>query len=306
LVKLSDDIIKQTIRQVINNEDYRTEILSIVQAEFMEYATDLFKRIGLAHLRQAPPTFDWYLNEFLDANFPSEELVDYSRLHRLRYANTYSPSTHDFIEGVTQQYIDPLYEAIQTLAGDGSDIEITLPVKFRAVTIDLPLSKSLVVLSSLALKRATMLRWMSKTVEEEVEKRLMVVLCQLFGVDQAHYQHSGLTSEKREVDFFLIDNAGRKHLCEVKLMGRGNPESADAVIARQTDVFVADKLSDLNKEQLTGRGIHWVELRTEQGYRKFLSILQSYGIPATDFEGDVNERLDIIFQSIFNKGTAEI
>lgn len=33
-------------------------------------------------------------------------------------------------------------------------------------------------------------------------------------------------------------------------MGKGNPESADAVIARDSKVFVADKLSDLNKKQL--------------------------------------------------------
>ena len=45
----------------------------------------------------------------------------------------------------------------------------------------------------------------------------------------------------------LVDNAGLRHRCEVKLMGRGNPESADAVHARSSQVFVADKLSDLNK-----------------------------------------------------------
>ena len=66
----------------------------------------------------------------------------------------------------------------------------------------------------------------------------------------------------REVDFDL-KNGNEKFRCEVKLMGKGNPESADAVIARDSKVFVADKLSDLNKEQLDERGVEWVELRSD-------------------------------------------
>lgn len=58
------------------------------------------------------------------------------------------------------------------------------------------------------------------------------------------------------------------YCCEVKLMGKGNPESADAVIARDNRVFVADKLSDLNKSQLTSLGLEWVELRDTNGYFK--------------------------------------
>ena len=39
-------------------------------------------------------------------------------------------------------------------------------------------------------------------------------------------------------------------------MRRGNPESADAVIARDSRVFIADKLSDMNKKQLTNRKLN--------------------------------------------------
>ncbi|MEJ7700895.1 MAG: hypothetical protein WKF71_14795 [Pyrinomonadaceae bacterium] len=46
-------------------------------------------------------------------------------------------------------------------------------------------------------------------------------------------------------------------------MGKGNPESADAVIARDSRVFVADKLSDMNKRQLNSRKVDWIELRAK-------------------------------------------
>ncbi|MDM8527995.1 CfrBI family restriction endonuclease, partial [Anaerolineales bacterium HSG24] len=103
----------------------------------------------------------------------------------------------------------------------------------------------------------------------------------------------------REVDFYLIGQERKKYRCEVKLMGRGNPESADAVIARDTDVFVADKLSDLNKEQLTDLGINWVEMRASNGYRRFINVLDSLSIPYTDFTGNIDEKLDRIFKTIY-------
>jgi hypothetical protein len=37
-------------------------------------------------------------------------------------------------------------------------------------------------------------------------------------------------------------NNGKEYLCEVKLTGKGNPESADVIIARDSNIFVADTL----------------------------------------------------------------
>jgi len=36
---------------------------------------------------------------------------------------------------------------------------------------------------------------------------------------------------------------------EVKLMGKGNPESADAIFAKEPTIFLANKLFDKNKMQ---------------------------------------------------------
>ncbi len=67
------------------------------------------------------------------------------------------------------------------------------------------------------------------------------------------------TTFEREIDFYLIEN-NNQYKCEVKLMGKGNPESADAVIARDSRIFIADKLSDMNKRQLNSLKVDWVEL----------------------------------------------
>ena len=86
----------------------------------------------------------------------------------------------------------------------------------------------------------------------------------------------------REVDFKLYGKNKKEYRCEVKLIGSGNPESADAVIARDSDIFVADTLSTQNKNQLNQLGILWVELKDhskENIISQFKSILSKLEIP---------------------------
>jgi len=62
-------------------------------------------------------------------------------------------------------------------------------------------------------------------------------------------------------------------------MGKGNPESADAVIARNTHIFIADTLSELNKQQLSSLNIYWIELGTKNGMLKFNDVFSALNIP---------------------------
>ena len=71
--------------------------------------------------------------------------------------------------------------------------------------------------------------------------------------NQQYYDQSRVPVSMREVDFYLI-NDDKFYRCEVKLMGKGNPESADAIFARESSIFVADKLSDLNFKGLEVEG----------------------------------------------------
>ena len=103
---------------------------------------------------------------------------------------------------------------------------------------------------------------------------------------------------EREVDFYLCDS-DKNYKCEVKLMGKGNPESADAVIARDSKVFIADKLSDTNKKQLDSLKVEWVEMRSKNGYQRFEQTLKNLNIPHNTLKGDVDKNLDEIFKTIF-------
>jgi hypothetical protein len=147
---------------------------------------------------------------------------------------------------------------------------------------------------------------------KRTEKVLMRTLCKLFSVPDTCYGEketivtvetkakkgsTKTTKVKREIDFYFF-NETNQYRCEVKLMGAGNSESADAVIARDSEIFIADTLSKQNIDQLNDLGVEWVELRIENGYQRFAKVLQNLGIPHTNFDGDIDEKLNEILNEI--------
>lgn len=77
-----------------------------------------------------------------------------------------------------------------------------------------------------------------------------------------------------------IKDKSKIYRVEVKLMGKGNPESTDAVIARGTNIFIADTLSLQNKNQLKSLNIEFLELKNNQNsIADFKKILQRLEIP---------------------------
>ena len=132
----------------------------------------------------------------------------------------------------------------------------------------------------------------------------MLALCKLYKVDPQYYNAEHFVKNKtldvdREIDFYL-KNGSNQYKCEVKLMGQGNPESADAIIARDSHVFVADTLSQQNKNQCDQLGISWVACRDKDGYKRFALALDKYGIPYTEFIGNITEVLPEILDELFD------
>lgn len=179
-----------------------------------------------------------------------------------------------------------------------NDLNITLTIKFKGVSVDLNVSESLIVINTLAVKRAALRGALWSTAGKKTEKYLMSTLCMLFNVPKENFDQNSVPESMREVDFYLI-KGNNYYRSEVKLMGKGNPESADAIFARESNLFVADKLSDLNKIQADKLNVEWVCLRDANGYKRFTKALDKWEIPYERFEGNLDKKLDKIFEEIF-------
>lgn len=296
---LTDQVIKNIISKLIKGKDYRIEIVNLINAEFLQHAIDFFKRIVDAKLKNEDITIDWYKKEFLNPKLSSREIAINSGLNIKTITNMYNTARREIVIEATNEHYDTLYNSIQELTEKEHELDLKLTIKFRGVSVDLNVSESLIAINTLAVKRAELRGGFWSTAGKLTEKYLMITLCKIFDVPTKHYDQSIVPSSMREVDFYL-NNESKFYRCEVKLMGKGNPESADAIFARESNIFVADKLSDLNKQQATKLNCEWIELRSVEGYKRFAEVLRRLGIPHTEFNDDVDKKLNNVFEEMFS------
>lgn len=302
-MKLTDQVIKNIVSRVIKSQDYRIEIVNLINADFLQFVVDFFKKVVEAKLNSTDITIEWYKNAFINNDLPPEDIAINSGLNKKTISNMYRSATRQIVIEASNEHFDTLYNSIQALVENENEIELTLTIKFKGVSVDLNVSESLIVINTLAVKRAALRGGMWSTAGKRAEKYLMLTLCKLYNVDSQYYSSDHFIRNKkldvdREIDFYL-KNQETQYKCEVKLMGQGNPESADAIIARGSNVFVADTLSQQNKNQCDQLNVSWVACRDENGYKCFAKVLQRFNIPYTDYNGNLDEDLPKILDTIF-------
>lgn len=72
---LTEQVIKNIIKKLFASEDYRIEIVTLINAEFLQFAIEFFKKIIDAKLNNEDVTVDWYKQEFLNRRLPSKEIA---------------------------------------------------------------------------------------------------------------------------------------------------------------------------------------------------------------------------------------
>jgi hypothetical protein len=301
-MKLVNQIVKNIITRVIKSQDYRIEVVNLINAEFLQFAIDFFKKIVNAKLNSDAITIDWYKNEFMNSDLPPDDIAINSGLNEKTIRNMYGTTKKTIVIDAANKHFETLYNNIHALVEMEKEIDLILTIKLKNVSVDLNVSESLIVINTLAVKRAALWGGLWSTAGKSVEKYLILTLCKLYHVPEKNYNATHFVKNKgkkvdREIDFYFLNN-GEEYLCEVKLMGKGNPENADAVIARNSNIFVADTLSQQNKNQCDQLGIYWVALREANGYKRFGLVLEKLGIPYKDYQGNLDNDLPVILDGL--------
>ena len=68
----------------------------------------------------------------------------------------YGTATKSIIIEAANEHFDSLYNSIQALVKIDKEIDLTLTIKIKNVSVDLNVSESLVVINTLAVKRAAL------------------------------------------------------------------------------------------------------------------------------------------------------
>ena len=208
---LTQKIIQSIIKKLIHGEDYRIEIVTLINAQFLQYTIDFFKKVVEAKLKNEKITSDWYKKEFLNEELSAEEIAINSGLNKKTISNMYNSASKEVVLEASSKHYEELYNAIESLVNDEEDLNINLTLKFKGVSVDLNVSESLIVINTLAVKRASLRGGLWSTVGKRVEKPLMQALCKIYGVAEKNYTFQIKSKAKnkndfeREIDFYLCD-----------------------------------------------------------------------------------------------------
>ena len=161
---VKDHIVKNIVARVIKSQDYRIEVVNLLNAEFLQFTIDFFKKVVEAKLGSKDINMDWYKNAFLSEKLSSDEICINSGLNKKTVSNMYRSATKQIVIDASNEHFESLYSSIRTLVENEDDIDLTLTIKFKGVSIDLNVNESLIVINTLAVKRAA-IRNLRKTAE---------------------------------------------------------------------------------------------------------------------------------------------
>lgn len=283
----ADDVIKKTVEKLLAGKDYREEVVNSINAIFFDFTIDFFKKIVEAKMDNKEIDLKWYSDYFINSeNFSPEEAAIYAGVNKKTITNMYGTATKQVVIDVANsnfKYLDSLVTALKDDSMDG--LAITIKISYNNVMVDLSLKESLLVINALATKKIQIRGGAWSSIGKKVEKPLIDKLCDLTGVCEENRNNKHFIKDKnkafdREVDYVLYGADGKEYRIEVKLMGKGNPESADATIARDSDIFVADTLSEQNCNQLTKRGVKYLILKNNKdAISAYAKIMDELKIP---------------------------
>lgn len=263
-----NEVIEKTIEKLIAGQDYREEVIRSINAVFLDFTIDFFKKIVAAKMDCEDITLDWYKKYFITSDkFSADEAAIFAGINKKTITNIYGTANREVVLNVANENFEYLSGLINELEKDSnSGLAISIKISYNNITVDLSLSESLLIINALATKKIQIRGGAWSSIGKKVEKPLIDRLCQIVGVPPQNIDNTTFRKDKtksfdREVDYKLISRTGTIYRIEVKLMGKGNPESADATIARDSNIFVADTLSEQNCRQLKSRGVKYLILK---------------------------------------------
>lgn len=94
---ITDQVIKNIIKRLISGQDYRIEVVALINAEFLQFAIDFFKKVVGAKLNNSDITEDWYKKTFLSNSLSSDEIAINSGLNKKTITNMYNSASKEIV-----------------------------------------------------------------------------------------------------------------------------------------------------------------------------------------------------------------
>ena len=71
-MRITEQVAINIINKLLKGDDYRIEVVTLINAEFLQFAIGFFKKVIDAKLKSNDITVDWYKKEFTEKDKKSD------------------------------------------------------------------------------------------------------------------------------------------------------------------------------------------------------------------------------------------
>lgn len=294
-MRISPDALREMLRCLFTDgANHRRVALDEINRFFLNEAIDFFTSVAEAKLRgEDLADGDWYEGEMLDSMRPKEEIAAAAGLAIKTISNIRESTRKEVVVDESLRNYRTLRRTLDELIAARDAPSLVLTIKIGPVGVDLTIEESLIVVNALATRHEAIRGGAWSSIGKALEVPLMESLCLMFGADRRCWRRAEEEESHHQIDF-VLQSHGKPYLCEVKLMGKGNPESAKAAYAHNASLLVGDRISEQAKTYLAKNRIEWVAMAEPSGWKRFGAVLGEFNIDNEGARGlaDLDEVLD--------------
>ncbi len=300
MATITTEMQRHIIRELLSDGgNHRLAVFQQINRQFLDYALAFFDLARRSKVKWEEThegddeAAAWYKRFALEQASDRDDLQIVAGIPAKTVTNIYGGASQVTILNAAADNIQFLTDTLQELNAlrkAGPAVRIAMGDGFEFTH-----SESLLIFNSLAVKRAQISGGNWSSVGMQVETPLLQTLCLLYGIDGRYHRKAMKKDSRYQVDY-MLQRRGVEYRCEVKLNGRGNPESVTSAIARDPRILLADWISDQNREKLNASDIAWIDFSDQRGFRRFADVLDKFQIPHSEPQG--LDRLDSILDQI--------
>lgn len=296
-MRIDPDALREMLRCLFTDgENHRRVALDEINRLFLAEALDFFTRIAELKLKgEDLDQTDWYRESLLGGAENKMDIAMAAGLAMKSISNIRESTRKEVVIEESIRSYEALSRTLDELVAARNEPSLVITIKIGPVGVDLTIKESLIVVNALATRHETIRGGSWSAIGNALEVPLMEALCLMFDAEQRNWRRAKHKEFPHQIDFVLMSH-GHQYPCEVKLMGKGNPEGAKAAHAHNASLLVADRLSDLAKSTLETNNVQWVAMAESSGWQRFGLVLDQFNIehgPARSLE-DLDGILDVV------------
>src|SRR5436305_7151381 len=129
MITLTAVVVENIIRKLLDNdENYRTEIIALIDAQLLEYVVKFFGKVFQAKSKNETVTLDWYREEMLNLNLSAKEVAINSGLNMKTIRNVYRQgNSRQVVLNASFEHYDTLRRVIEDLT-EQQEVDVALTI----------------------------------------------------------------------------------------------------------------------------------------------------------------------------------